>query len=119
MAKWILALVTVAQLGCGGSTAQQLCKDSAEARCSKLFECYQTAAEQSALMLGANANECTTLLQAECEPVKDGGTSSAQCVKPKLYDTAAASQCISEFKALKCDAVRMGSFPSSCGNVCK
>ena len=118
MTKGMLLMIAVL-LGCGGSGADQLCRDSAAARCGKLFECYTSDAERAALMLGADSNECTTSLQARCDPVTDGGVSAAQCAKPKLYDTSAASQCISEFKALKCDAVRMGSFPSVCSNVCK
>lgn len=125
MTRWTMVAAVAVLAGCAGSGTQQLCKDAAEARCSKLFECYTSDAERMALMLGTSTADCTTKQQALCDPTTDGGLSTSQCPKAtpdagaRLYDTEAASTCITQFKALKCDAVRAGTFPPSCSNICK
>jgi hypothetical protein len=111
MKRLMLAMVLAA--GCGGIGPEQLCRDAADARCTKLFTCFKGAAERDALMLGASSDECVALLAKECK------SDAKPCDAGRLYDVSAATQCISEYKALKCEAVRAGMFPTSCGNTCK
>jgi hypothetical protein len=105
-------------LGCGGPSAMQLCRDSAGARCGKLFECY-TSAERTSFGLTGTESDCTKLGQDACSPAADGGSSASQCEAPKSYDTEAAGECLEQFKAVTCEAVRAGSFPASCNRVCR
>ena len=110
MKMLIGALLVLA--GCGVNPEEQ-CKEAAATSCKKLFECWTSDADRTRLMLGASADACTKAAQARCEPP------AVLCEKPKVWDGAAASQCISEFGALKCVDLRAGMTPSSCSNTCK
>jgi hypothetical protein len=67
---------------------------------------------------GPTEADCTTSLKAlaACATRKDTATA---CENGKTYDAAAASQCLSDWKALSCDALKTGMTPSSCNNICK
>ena len=100
-------------MACGGSVPEEQCKEAAATSCKKLFECWTSDADRTRLMLGASADACTKAAQMKCEPP------AVLCEKPKLWDSAAASQCITEFAAIKCVDLRAGTTPSSCSNTCK
>lgn len=102
----------LALAGCGANPEAQ-CKEAVATSCKKLFECWTTDAERMRLMLGATAEACTNAAQARCE------TPAVLCEKPRQWDGAAASQCNSEFAAIKCVDLRAGSTPSSCSNTCR
>lgn len=102
-----------------GTSPEQLCKDAVAASCDKMYTCY-TGAELDAIKssFGATAADCATKLEATaaCSTKKDAATA---CESGQTYDAAAASSCVSDFKALSCDALKSNMTPSSCNNVCK
>jgi len=118
---FVLAAATLALAlsACGGASPEQQCKDAAAAACNKLYTCY-TGAELDAIKMvyGATEADCNTYLTNAQSCSTKTSTSNA-CESGKTYDSAAASQCISDFKALACDALKAGMTPSSCNNVCK
>jgi hypothetical protein len=113
------ASLALALSACGGSSPSAACNDAASAACDKMYTCY-TGAELDAIkgIYGATAAECTTKLQTMQNCAAKTSTSNA-CETGKTYDSAAASTCISEFKALSCDALKANMTPASCNNVCK
>ena len=119
MKSLIVLLGVLGLLVACGVSPQQQCKDAVAASCKKLFECFTTSQERAALMLGANANECTTTGQLNCR------SDDAPCAVPTdggvqtQWDPEAAAQCIREFTAIKCPELKMGNVPTSCSNTCK
>ena len=112
MRTTLIAGALVVLAGCGGASPVDQCKEAAATSCKKLFECWTTEADRTRLMLGASAEACTKTAQARCEPP------AVLCEKPKVWDAAAASACVTEFAALTCTALRAGTTPSSCSNTC-
>lgn len=102
-----------------GTSPEQACNDAVAASCNKMYTCY-TGAELDAIksQFGATEADCTTALKtaAACASKKDAASA---CETGKTYDAAAASSCVSDFKALSCDALKANMTPSSCNNVCK
>lgn len=111
-----LALVLSA---CGGTSPSAACNDAATAACDKMYSCY-TGAELDAIKMvyGADAAACASTLKTQQNCAAKTDTTTA-CESGKTYDSAAASTCISEFKALSCDALKGGMTPASCNTVCK
>lgn len=113
------AALAFALSACGGASPEQLCKDATAATCNKLYTCY-TGAELDGIKMiyGDTEAACATKLatDSQCSAKKDSATA---CEAGKTYDSAAASQCVSDFKALTCDALKGNMFPTSCNNVCK
>lgn len=113
---FVFAAATLAfALSACGTSPQQACKDITATTCNKLYTCY-TGAELDGIKTayGATEADCVTKLQAsaKCD-------ATDVCDTGKTYDGSAASTCLSEFKALSCDALKAGNTPSSCNNVCK
>ncbi|MEW6431639.1 MAG: hypothetical protein AB1730_09010 [Myxococcota bacterium] len=113
------AAVLAFALSACGTSPEQLCNDAVAAMCNKMYTCY-TGAELDAIksQFGPTEADCTSKFktQAACASKKD---SSTACETGKTYDASAASACVSDFKALSCEALKGNMTPTSCDNVCK
>jgi hypothetical protein len=110
----------LAAAGCGddddSSTADPLsaCKSVVAELCSKFWGCYTDAQLKLVpAIVGNNEADCRTKYEQDrCSE------QMLKCDSGESYDSAKASECLSQFKGFSCDEFGMGNIPAACDAVC-
>jgi len=118
----VLGLGLLPLNGCGsdddGGTGDPVsaCKELMKVTCSKFFGCLSKEEQMAAAaIIGNNEADCNTKFSANCT------TEMTKCDSGETYSSSAASECLSQFKALSCAEFTGDntSQPAACDQVCK
>jgi hypothetical protein len=108
--------VTLALLGCGsdGSSGVELCNQSGQATCDKIFDCPE--GEPARADVGGTKAACVAMWNTICSAT--GGA----CPSGRTYRADRAQQCATDTKAVTCSQLDSTSgtvpLPAACSEVC-
>ena len=101
------------------SSLEATCDQLAEVTCSKFFECF-TPEELAAAMVPASEADCVAATRADYQCASQ--TLDTTCAAGTTYDPVMGSQCIEQYRALSCDALRNDledTDTPACAQVCR
>jgi len=114
-AKVVVVLVALGAGACGSSSNNELCQQSIEATCDKIFTCAE--GEPARADVGGSKSACVNDMAILC-----AGASSATCPSGKSYHADKAQQCVDETKSATCaasfDSSGFAILPAACSEVC-
>lgn len=110
--------------GCGGddkgsSDPVELCKQAAQAVCSRIFACYSAEElDAASATVGNNEADCVTKIGG-----KDGfncTTEGVKCDSGETFRADKANECIDQFQSLSCRELKSetSSTPAACEQTC-
>ena len=109
--KYLPFIAASLMIGCGLSQ-EKFETEYIDLSCDKVFECFSAEDIEAAgefWTLGADAAECSTILNDQAAEAED-----AECE----YDAAAAQACLDASADLSCDDYLAGNLPADCSKVC-
>lgn len=113
--KLVTALAALGLAGCGSSSSNELCHQTIEASCDKIFTCSE--GEPARADVGGSKSACINDMAIFCT-----GAASATCPSGKSYHADKAQQCLDQTKSASCSASFDSSgflvTPAACSEVC-
>jgi len=113
--KVVAVLVALGAGACGSSSSSELCHQSIEATCDKIFTCAE--GEPARADVGGSKSACVSDMGIFCV-----GAASATCPSGKSYHADKAQQCLDETKSASCassfDSSGFAISPAACSQVC-